>query len=240
MYSDFINFFHTLPLQGMDSGSILPESFREHIPVDSFMSFFTDLNSSVKVLGGAVTLVLALLVCFFGYKFAKIFMSITGFLAGAVIGLTVSIQILDAGGILTVIVTLLGGIILSLLAYRIYVAGIFILCFMLAFFAAAALLPFSGDIQFFLATLTGFIIGSLSIKFIRPVIIIMSALSGGTVAAGLTSTILEFMNVHTFSSLSSGAITIIICGLGILVQFLTTSDPDQASRKRKKEKKKEQ
>ena len=93
MYSDFINFFHTLPLQGMDSGSILPESFREHIPVDSFMSFFTDLNSSVKVLGGAVTLVLALLVCFFGYKFAKIFMSITGFLAGAVIGLTVSIQI---------------------------------------------------------------------------------------------------------------------------------------------------
>lgn len=236
MYSDFITFFQTLPLQSLESGSFLPDSFREQIPMDSALNFFTELNNSVKILGAVITLALALLACFFGYKFARLFMSITGFLAGAIIGFTICSQLLNLNSVVTVFGTLLGGALLAALAYRIYVAGIFILCFMLAFVAAAALLPFTGDIQFFLSTLIGFIIGSLSIKFIRPVIILSSALVGGSTAAGLIATVCEFMGIHTFSNISAGAMTGIICILGIIVQFLTTNDPNQSKLRRKKRK----
>ena len=178
MYQDFMTFIHSILSHSSEAESLLPDSFREHIPIDSFMNFFSELNSSVKLLGAVITLILALLLCFFGYKFARIFMSITGFLAGAVIGLTVSYKFFDLTGPLVILCTLAAGIIIALLSFHIYMAGLFILCFILAFMAAASLLPFTGDIQFFLATLTGFIIGSLSLKFIRPVMILSSALVG--------------------------------------------------------------
>lgn len=238
MISDFLTFLKNLPFPSPGSGSILPDSFREQIPLDSIFSFFSDMNNSVKIAGAGVTLILALIACFLGYKLAKLFMSITGFLAGCIIGLTVGYKVLKLGTPLTALCTLAGGILLSLLAYRIYVAGIFILCFILAFIAAAALLPLNGDIQFFLSTLIGFIIGSLAVKFIRPVIIFSSALTGGWIASGLIVTLCEQMNIYTFTHFTSGGLTLILCLLGILVQFFTTSDEDEVKRRKKKEQKK--
>lgn len=239
MYSDFITFFKSLPFHAAGAKDILPESIRDLIPMDSLSSLMAEMNDSMKILGASVTLIIALLACFFGYKFAKAFMSLTGFLAGVIIGLTISWQILKLGTPLILLSTLFGGIILSVFAFRVYTAGIFILCFILAFIAAAALLPFAGDIQFFLSTLTGFVIGSLSVKYIRPVIILLSAVVGGSTAAGLITSLCEHMHVYTFSKFSSGGLTLIICLLGILIQFLTTSDKDEEKRRQKREKKKQ-
>ena len=120
-----------------------------------------------------------------------------------------------------------------MLAYWIYRAGIFILCFALAFMAAASLLPFTGDIQFFLSTLTGFIIGSLALKYIRPVIIVTSAIVCGFSAAGLLVKVSELLGIYTFSHISMAGLTVIVCVLGMAVQFLTTSDPARKPKKRK-------
>ena len=106
--------------------------------------------------------------------------------------------------------------------------------------AAAALLPFTGDLQFFLSVLIGFIVGSLAVKFIRPVIIFSSAIVGGCISAGLIANICSYMNVYTFSKFTSGAMTLVICILGIMIQLLTTSDEDEEKRKMKKFMKKEQ
>ncbi|MBQ9156473.1 MAG: DUF4203 domain-containing protein [Eubacterium sp.] len=235
MYQDFMTFIHSILSHSSEAESLLPDSFREHIPIDSFMNFFSELNSSVKLLGAVITLILALLLCFFGYKFARIFMSITGFLAGAVIGLTVSYKFFDLTGPLVILCTLAAGIIIALLSFHIYMAGLFILCFILAFMAAASLLPFTGDIQFFLATLTGFIIGSLSLKFIRPVMILSSALVGAATAAGLIAAISGRMGFMTLSRVSDALITLVLCILGIIVQFLTTRNPEKKARKKKEE-----
>ena len=238
MYQDFITFLKTLFTQSSNAGSILPDNLKEQIPVDSIKALSSQMDDTVKLAGAVVTLVLALLACFLGYKLARLFMSITGFTAGAVIGYLIASRVLKVGTGLTVLIVLAGGILLSLFSYRIYMAGIFILCFFLAFIAAAALLPFTGDLQFFLSTLIGFIVGFLSMKFIRPVIILLSAIVGGSIAGGLITTVCGFMNIYTFSKFSSGGLTILVCCLGILVQFLTTSDEDEEKRRKKREKKK--
>ena len=231
MFSDLITFFQTLSTQ---TESLLPDSFQgTAIPVDTVSNFLTGLDDSVKILGAAISLVLALLGCFFGFKFSKMFMSLTGFLVGCVLGYLAAVKLIHTEGTLTFLCIAVGGILFAMLAYWIYRAGIFILCFALAFMAAASLLPFTGDIQFFLSTLTGFIIGSLALKYIRPVIIVTSAIVCGSSAVGLLVKVSELLGIYTFSHISMAGLTVIVCVLGMAVQFLTTSDPARKPKKRK-------
>lgn len=231
MFSDLITFFKALPLQSLQSGSLLPDSFEgSAIPLDTISNFLYELDTTYKIIGVVLSLIIALLGCFFGFKLSKLFMSLTGFLTGAIIGYIIAAKVLQTTGTTTIICILVGAVLLALLAYWIYRAGIFILCFVLAFTAAASLLPFTGDIQFFLSTIIGFIIGSLALKYIRPVIIITSAIVCGSSAAGLLITVCDYLNIHTFSTISSAGMTFIICILGIVVQFLTTKDPAKKKR----------
>lgn len=233
MISDMMTFLQTLP-QSINASSVLPDSFDlSGLPVDSAINMLAQIDDSVKLIGAAISLIIALLGCFFGYKLCKVFMSITGFIVGAIVGGIVAFYFLNLTGALAVLCIVLGGILIAVLAYRIYMAGIFILCFGLSFMAAASVLPFSGDIQFFLATLVGFIIGSLALKYIRPVIILTSALVCGSSAGGLLITVCEAMGIYTFSHIGSALLTVIICILGITVQFLTTTDPVNKQKKKR-------
>lgn len=233
MISDMMTFLQTLP-QAVDTGSVLPDSIDlSSLPIDSAVNMLAQIDDSVKLLCAAVSLVVALLGCFFGYKLCKVFMSITGFLVGAILGGVVAFHFLNLTGLPSVLCIIVGGILIAVLAYRIYMAGIFILCFGLSFVAAASILPFSGDIQFFLATLVGFIIGSLALKYIRPVIILTSALVCGSSAGGLILTVSGAMGIDFFSHIGSPLLTVIICILGIAVQFLTTTDPGSKQKKKR-------
>jgi hypothetical protein len=153
-------------------------------------------------------------------------MGITGFIAGAIIGQIVASQILHVEGFASVLCIILCGAVIASLAFWIYRIGIFILCFALAFSAAGTLFPFEGDVQFFANVITGLIVGVLAVKYMRPVIILTSAIVCGTSAAGLLPGVTEYMGITTLSSLnSSAALTLALCVLGIAVQFLTTKEP---------------
>ncbi|MCD8019545.1 MAG: FUSC family protein [Clostridiales bacterium] len=224
MISDFITFITALPAQIMQRGDFLPESFDTGSTyLNTINNYIEEINTIYKIVGSIVMLAAALIGCFFGYKLCKLFMALTGLLIGAIAGGVIGVKLLEFTDFKLALCVLIGALLLSFLAYRIYLAGIFILCFALSFMAAASFLPFTGDIQFFLSVLAGFIVGSLALRFIRPVIIIMSALVCGFTAAGLLITVCEYMHVYTFSSFPEEIIAIVICALGILVQFLTTS-----------------
>ena len=152
MFQDLLTFLETLPEQSLHTGEkFLPDSF--DIYIERVQTYINQFDDTYKMIGAVVSLVLALLVCFFGYKFSRIFMSITGFIAGALLGYGAATQIFNLTGPALIAVVVVAGIIIGAMASWIYLAGIFILCFVLAFTAAATLLPFSGDIQFFLCAL---------------------------------------------------------------------------------------
>lgn len=225
MFSDFVTFVTGLPKQLMQTGSFLPDSFEqgtEHL--QAVIQYISDIDSTYKIIGTVISLIIALLGCFFGYKLSRLFMSLTGLLVGAAAGGAVGTKLLDVSGPLTALCCLAGAVLLAILSYRIYQAGIFILCFGLSFMAAASIFPFTGDIQFFLSVATGFLIGMLALKFIRPVIIMTSAIVCGSAAAGLLIAVCEYMNIYTLSPYSMILMPVMIFS-GCLVQFLMTSSP---------------
>lgn len=223
MFSDFITFITELPAQLLHTGTFLPDSFETGAAhLDTISNYIDGIDTSYKIIATTVSLIIALLGCFFGYKLSKLFMSLTGLLVGAVAGGMIGASFLDGSGSVIAVCALVGAVVLSILAYRIYQAGIFLLCFGLAFMAAASVLPFTGDIQFFLSVVVGFIVGSLALRFIRSVIIITSAVVCGSSAAGCLTVLGQYMNMDLLSSYPL-LLTVCIIALGALVQFLTTS-----------------
>lgn len=212
----------TLPLNSGSSDSL--NSFINN----GFLGLITEADTTYKIVGSVIALVFALLGCFFGYKLSKVFMSITGFIIGLFIGQTVSSQLLHIEGFASVLCIILGGAVIAALALWIYRIGIFILCFTFAFSAAGTLFSFEGDIQFFINIIAGLIVGVLAVKYMRPVIILTSAIVCGSSAAGLLPGVAEYMGITNLSSMNSSAtLTLALCILGIAVQFLTTKDPVQ-------------
>lgn len=221
---DYSSLISTLPL---DSGS--SDSLSSFIN-NGFLGLITEADTTYKMVGSVITLILALIGCFFGYKLSRLFMSITGFIAGAILGQMVASQFLHVEGFASVLCIILCGAIIAALAFWIYRIGIFILCFTLAFSAAGTLFPFEGDIQFFVNIIAGLIVGVLAVKYMRPVIILTSAIVCGSSAAGLLPGVTEYMGITTLSSMNSSAtLTLALCILGIAVQFLTTKNPEKKS-----------
>lgn len=223
MFSDFITFITGLPVQVLHTGTFLPDSFENGAAhLDSISHYISEIDTTYKIIGTILSLIISILGCFFGYKLSKLFMSLTGLLVGAIAGVAIGMKLLHVSGGMIALCALIGAVVLAFLAYRIYQAGIFLLCFVLAFMAAASILPFTGDIQFFLSVVVGFLVGSLALKFIRPVIIITSAIVCGSSAAGLLITVCEYLNIHTLSSYPF-VVAIVIVLLGMFVQFLTSA-----------------
>ena len=147
---DYSSMISTLPL---DSGS--SDSLSNFIN-NGLIGLVTEADTTYKIAGSVIALILALIGCFFGYKLSRLFMGITGFIAGAIIGQIVASQILHVEGFASVLCIILCGAVIASLAFWIYRIGIFILCFALAFSAAGTLFPF----EYFPAFLQPLIIAS--------------------------------------------------------------------------------
>lgn len=201
-------------------------SLSEYISANKVSETIGQLNSTVHMAIAVVTLIVALLGCFFGYKFCRFFMSLTGLVVGLIAGYIIAAKVVNLTGVPVILATLAGGIFLAAMSYWIYRAGIFLLCFVFSFAAAANILPFTDDIQFFLCTLVGFIVGAVSQKFIRPVIILTSAIVCGMAGAGALMNLSNLMDLGLPSGLAVTAILgVVLSILGIVVQFLTTKEP---------------
>ena len=77
---DYSSMISTLPL---DSGS--SDSLSNFIN-NGLVGLVTEADTTYKIAGSVIALILALIGCFFGYKLSRLFMGITGFIAGAIIG----------------------------------------------------------------------------------------------------------------------------------------------------------
>ena len=92
---DYSSMISTLPL---DSGS--SDSLSNFIN-NGLIGLVTEADTTYKIAGSVIALILALIGCFFGYKLSRLFMGITGFIAGAIIGQIVASQILHVEGFAT-------------------------------------------------------------------------------------------------------------------------------------------
>ncbi|UWP59230.1 hypothetical protein [Ruminococcus gauvreauii] len=167
----------------------------------------------------AVSAVIAVLNCFLGYRLLKLWVTLVGFVIGAMIGYFATVEYVNNIGI-AILTGLLGGMLIGFLAFRVYLLGVFLISFVLAF-SMFLRIPADSETLMLLVLGGGLIValavGIAAVKFVRPAVIIITGISGGL---GAASDFLMLMKdkepVHV---LGAG---VILAVSGILVQFLTT------------------
>lgn len=162
-----------------------------------------------------VGLVIALIQCFFGYKIIRSWISIIGFLIGAVLGY--SIVYLIVGEMLySFLGGIVGGILFALLAYKVYLFGVFAIASLSTYYLCVTYLTMDIKYLQLVSVVIAIVVAILAVKYMRPAIIVLTAFAGAFTAMETLPTFLPMasQNILLYTA---------ILGLaGAAVQFLTT------------------
>lgn len=171
-------------------------------------------------IGAGVGAVFALINCFFGYRMMRFWIGSMGFIIGILAGYEGARYFVENLAICAVIAIGVG-IVVAFLSFRIYQAGIFILCGLLGFalFLGLGKMWFLeyGTIVMIIAAIAGIGIGVAGVLFSRPAIIITTAVSGGMAASQTIFGIFGLIN-ETAMLIAGGILAI----AGVAWQFYNT------------------
>ena len=179
------------------------------------------------------SLVLALMQCYFGYKLLKFWITLAGFVTGFGLGLWAGFRFLPEKEWYLYLIALGAGILLGFLAFKLYLAGVFLFCGLLL--AGAVLMVLEKfalpDIVQIAAALAAFAVGGiLGVKFEKPLIIVITAVSGAVSATRVLMRLVPLLTENEGYALLAG---MAIGGSGILLQFLMNKDEKRKRASRK-------
>lgn len=180
--------------------------------------------------------------CFAGFKIIKGVITAAGLCAGAAfgwqLGSIIVSQFFISGGITAIIqlgITAASAIIISMLAFRFSLAGMFILYGFSAFiltYAICGIYAFPGALAVIIGIAFGILIGIISVKAFRPFAIISTAAIGG-ILTGLAVYAFLKNRYGFYANAVPGLIFFIV---GIVFQFKTTkNNSDDTGKKRIKQ-----
>lgn len=175
--------------------------------------------SQLMVIVYGVLCVFGLLNCILGYRILRFWMMIFGFIigAGAGFGVTYMSGVQDKMVIVGAMAGL--GIVLAVVSFLIYRAGIFVLGFGIGITLSIYLIHPTSSFSFFLCILIGVGLGVLAMRYAKGVIIVGTSILGG-VLAGLS--IAKIAGLAQFPYGVGMAAGIVI--LGMLIQFAINKD----------------
>lgn len=183
----------------------------------------TAFAESIAAVGGVVlafSAVFALLNCFFGFRLQKLWITLVGFLIGFVLGMIPCLLWIHSEHALAIatVVGLVVGVLIGLLAYKLYRVGVFLWVGVLTFGFVANLFPEKlAWLGIVLGVIAGVLVGVLALRFLRPVVIVTTALSGGMTAAQ------DFLRMFDVTQvLIVLGVGLLLAVLGMVVQFATT------------------
>ena len=222
----------------------VPFLLRDVFEKESFMTFdpavlpqlltLIDENvlAKVQMVLLLISLVLSLMQCYFGYRFLKFWIAVLGFILGAVAGVAVSVGFFGIDTWYPWAIGLAAGALLSFLAYKLYLAGVFVFSGFTASSAVYAVTELPA-VRTFLEGLNGettqriivialcviaFVVtGILSVKFAKPFIIVVTSLSGCLLASRTLVQLIPSMEMHPeYQMIAAAALGV----SGILLQHL--------------------
>ena len=169
------------------------------------------------------SLILGILQCFFGFRLLRFWISVTGFVLGIYLGKTISSEFLSKPEYAPWLIGAVCGFLLCFLAYKIYLAGVFIFCGILAA-SVIGQIPFpegqAWKVLLYVLMAAGFVLaGVLAVKFSRPAVIFITA--GAGAAAAVHALVLMKTNISGSADLQK-LVTAVMFAAGAAVQFLTT------------------
>ena len=181
-----------------------------------------EISSKTQLILFAGLLVFGLLNCVLGYRLLRFWVMIAGFMAGAAAGYFI-IRRLNIEQKLYYLVTMIGlGIVVAIIAFLIYKAGVFLLAAALGMTAGIYFLRPTSSAMFFLCILIGVFLGAMGVRFSREVIIVATSLAGGAIAG------LSLIKIGRLAEIPYGLfISAGFALFGMLVQFVINKPADE-------------
>ena len=183
---------------------------------------FTEVAAQLSVLLLIVRAAFGALNCFMGYRMLKFWISVCGFFLGAGAG-AIGVHVLNLSGSVGWIIPLAAGVVAAVLAYEIYLVGAFFLGWVLTTYGILMVVrqldvELKQEVLILAAgALLGVFVGILVVKYARPCVIWLTAVSGGM--SGATGVFGVLKIESGFLMLGAG----VVCALlGALFQFKTT------------------
>ena len=169
------------------------------------------------------SLILGILQCFFGFRLLRFWISVTGFVLGLYLGKTISSKFLSEPRYAPWLIGAVCGFLLCFFAYKIYLAGVFLFCGILAA-SAIRLIHFPDGqgwkVLLYILMAAGFVLsGVVAVKFSRPAVILITA--GFGAAASVHALALMKTNISGNVNLQN-LVIVVMFAAGAAVQFLTT------------------
>ena len=179
--------------------------------------FIEGIPVSVQIITEILLILIGAVECFAGFKTRKAMIAVWGFFLGAAIGVAVGIAF--GSSAVSVCASLILGVGVAVLAYKFYLAGVFLLTGTLTYLAALLLSQ-----SYIIAIAPAVAAGVLSVLFVRPVIIVSTSISGAAVLS-VAAWMMIGMNPDNFHipMVLIYVLMIIVAAAGVMCQFLTTS-----------------
>ncbi len=137
-------------------------------------------------------LILGFITCLFGYKFSKALLAILGFIIGYKFALaSLPSYIIESQMVTTCSIII--GIIIGFISYKLYLIGIFILCGVSAYILCQ-FIGINQSLRIIFGIISGILAGILGVKFTKPLLIISTSLSGTTLLIKTLFSTLNFNN----------------------------------------------
>ncbi|MDD3279405.1 MAG: DUF4203 domain-containing protein [Lachnospiraceae bacterium] len=171
----------------------------------------------------AFTIIFGVLSLLLGYRLLKLWVTLIGFVIGAVIG-GVAAAALGANNVVIILVTVAAGIAIGVCAFCLYRIGVFLYVGIMGFGAATNILAqFVTDPKVWWVIVIGVLVGIclaiLASKMLRPMVIVTTSISGAVSVAANFLPLIKATN--TYLILASA---VVLACAGIAVQFLTTKE----------------
>ena len=164
-----------------------------------------------------VTTVIGIFLSMFGLKLIRLWSALLGLVAGAGIGFTVT----ELAGLEPMIVvgsTIGGGIVLAFLAGFFYRFGIFLLALLSGTYIAILFVNPQDWIFLGVCLAIGIVIALLALKFVEPIMIVVTSIIGGVLAGDAIATLAELDNL-----IFRYGLMVLIAIVGGIIQFTLES-----------------
>lgn len=164
-----------------------------------------------------VTTVIGIFLSMFGLKLIRLWSALLGLVAGAGIGFAVT-ELAGLEPMIVVGATIGGGIVLAFLAGFFYRFGIFLMVLLTGTYIAILFVNPQDRIFLGVCLAIGLVIALLALKFVEPIMIVVTSILGGVLAGDAIATLAEFDN-----PIFRYGIMVLVAIVGGIIQFTLES-----------------
>lgn len=159
---------------------------------------------------------------FFWLSIKKVWIALGCFALGGALGAGLGALLFQGNPLAWTGVALLLGVVFACLSFKLYLGGIFVLCFMLGWVITLPFFKLYGGWGALVCVAAGLTLGVLGIKFARPVLILATALGGGLSAARALAEIADAFLPEIALGAAWLAAGLALAALGAAYQFKHT------------------